>query len=170
MKIGVISDTHNQMNLIRKALQTFKDEKVGMIIHAGDMDLASVLEEFKEAEVPIRMVLGNIDQEPELFLEKARSLGLDFTLNAFLNFEFGGKNFYVFHGNVLGKLSNVIEILVKSKKYDVIVYGHTHAPKREIRDKVLVLNPGSLEPLSAGVEPSVAIYDTTTGKARIIAV
>ena len=168
MKIGIISDTHNQISLIQKALGVFKDEKVEMIIHAGDMDLANMLEEFKNIEAPIKMALGNIDQEPELFLEKAKNFGLDFVLNSFLDFNINGKSFYVFHGNVLGNLSNVIDILVSSKKYDVVIHGHTHRPRNEIIDGVLVLNPGSLQPLSVGVKPSIAIYDTDTGEARIV--
>ena len=187
MKIGVIADTHNQIVLIKKALELFKKEKVEMIIHAGDMDLANTLEEFDGIEIPIKMALGNIDQEPEFFIERAHGLGLDFVLNAFLDFDVGDKpfdlaplhegrgsreqglrRFYVFHGNVRGKLSDVIDILIASKKYDVIIHGHTHRPMTEIRNDVLILNPGSLQPLSVGIRPSVAIYDVGTGRAEIV--
>lgn len=211
MKIGIISDTHNQISLIRKALGIFKNEKVGIIIHVGDMDMASTLEEFKAMELPVKMVIGNIDEEPERFIEKAKRLNIDFFLNSFIdidaeidatktdaevnaekinaeidateidaetNAEAGadadaerghrGRRIYVFHGNVRGRLDDVINTLVKSKKYDVIIYGHTHVPKQEVTRGVLVLNPGSLEPLVVGVKPSVAIYDVDIGKARII--
>lgn len=185
MKIGIISDTHNNTLLIRKALAVFKNERVEMIIHAGDMDMASILEEFKGVGVPLKMVIGNIDEEPERFLEKARVLRIDFYLSAFLDFRLDGRSFYVFHGNVRGKLSEVIKILVNSGKYEVIIHGHTHAAKNEVWDVsvpsissgrgslgpsggALILNPGSLKPLAAGIASSVAVYDIGAGKARII--
>ncbi len=188
MKIGIISDTHNQIDLIRKALEIFKKENVGMIIHAGDVDLASALEVFAEAELPIKMAIGNMDEEPERYLEKAKVLGLDFFMNSFLainvdinvdndvevNVETGAgasageegrgrgaRRIYVFHGKVLGKLDEVINILAQSKKYDLVVYGHTHQPKIEKIGGILILNPGSLQPLVFGMKPSVAVYDAS---------
>lgn len=168
MKIGVISDTHNQIELIKKALDVFKKQGVGMIIHAGDLDLASTLDEFKNARVPIKMVIGNIDEEPERFVERAEALGIDFEMNSFLNFEIDGKRLFVFHGNVLGKLDEVIKILGASKKYDVIIHGHTHVPRNERVGDVLVLNPGALKPMISGVKSSVVVYDVSEGKAEFI--
>lgn len=174
MKIGIISDTHNQINLIKKALEIFKKENVEMIIHAGDADLASALEVFAGAELPIKMAIGNMDEEPERYLEKAKALGLDFFMNSFLAIdvenEHKARRIYVFHGKVLGSLNEAIDILAQSKKYDLIVYGHTHQPKIEKICGTLILNPGSLQPLVFGMKPSVAVYDATSGEARILAV
>lgn len=174
MKIGIISDTHNQIDLMRKALEIFKKENVGMIIHAGDVDLASALEVFAEAELPIKMAIGNMDEEPERYLEKAKALGLDFFMNSFLAIDIENeqraRRIYVFHGKVLGKLDEVINILAQSKKYDLIVYGHTHQPKVEKIGGTLILNPGSLQPLIFGIKPSVAVYDAASGEARVLVV
>jgi len=186
MKLGIISDTHNQKELIKKALEVFRNERVEMIIHAGDMDLTSTLDEFKDISVPLKMAIGNIDEEPERFPERAKKFGLDFEINSFLNLEIRrekgadkaagargreGKKalrFFVFHGNVLGKLDDVIKTLVESRRYDVIIHGHTHKPRNEEINGVRILNPGSLDPISAGVKPSVMVYDVGVGEAEII--
>jgi len=36
MVIGIISDTHDHMDNIRKALKIFKEKNVKVILHAGD--------------------------------------------------------------------------------------------------------------------------------------
>ena len=36
MLIGVMSDTHDNVPLIEKAVALFNDRKVGFVIHAGD--------------------------------------------------------------------------------------------------------------------------------------
>ncbi|NQU78032.1 YfcE family phosphodiesterase [Candidatus Falkowbacteria bacterium] len=202
MKIGIISDTHNKKDLIKKALQVFKHEKVGMIIHAGDMDTAEMLFNFNDLGVPLRMAIGNVDEEPERFGEKARELGIDFEINTFLKLEVNGKRIFVFHGNVLGEREKVLNTMIQSGLYDVIIYGHSHKQSLSTRrlstsletprslrpssgsstrsprpldfargrseDGVLIFNPGSLEPLVAGVKPSVIIYNTETGEAKFV--
>ena len=68
MKIGLISDTHDDINNVQKAIEIFKEEKVSLIIHAGDFIFPGVIDEFKKLkdELPgIRIigVLGNNDGE-----------------------------------------------------------------------------------------------------------
>lgn len=168
MLIGVISDSHGEIEKIKKVLGIFEKMGVKMIIHAGDLDRAGHLELFKELALPIKMVIGNIDEEPERYLEKSKSLGLDFEMNTFLNIKVDNCRIFVFHGNVLGPLELVLDKFIDSKLYDVVVYGHTHKKRNENKNGVLLLNPGSLQPIGLGIKESVAVYDTDTNKAEII--
>ena len=36
MRIGVISDTHDNLLMIKKAVEVFNRHGVGMVVHAGD--------------------------------------------------------------------------------------------------------------------------------------
>ncbi|MBU4332092.1 YfcE family phosphodiesterase [Patescibacteria group bacterium] len=170
MKLGVISDTHGEIEKIKKVLEIFKKRSVEMIIHAGDMDRVRNLEVFQGIGVPLKMAIGNIDEEPVLYPPKAKELGLDFEMNSFLNVEAGERRLFLFHGNVLGGLEQVFDTLITSRKYDVIIYGHTHKPRNEYKDNVLILNPGSLQSIQLGIKDSAAVYDTETNKAKIIEV
>ncbi|NIO23209.1 MAG: YfcE family phosphodiesterase, partial [Candidatus Aenigmarchaeota archaeon] len=37
MKIGIMSDTHDQTRRVRKAVDIFNKEKVELVIHCGDI-------------------------------------------------------------------------------------------------------------------------------------
>ena len=48
MKIGIISDTHNNIALTKKAIEIFGEKDVEFIIHAGDLTSPKMLELFKQ--------------------------------------------------------------------------------------------------------------------------
>ncbi len=43
MLVGVISDTHNRIENVRKIISLFNKEKVGAVIHTGDITKAETL-------------------------------------------------------------------------------------------------------------------------------
>ena len=47
MKIGIISDSHDDVDNVNKAITIFEEEKVGAIIHAGDIISPPIIKEFK---------------------------------------------------------------------------------------------------------------------------
>ena len=46
MKIGLISDTHDNIQNIRKAISLFNDKNVSFVIHAGDIVSPEAVEAF----------------------------------------------------------------------------------------------------------------------------
>ena len=48
MKIGIISDTHDDIHNVQNAIEIFREEKVDWIIHAGDFIFPGVIDEFKK--------------------------------------------------------------------------------------------------------------------------
>ena len=63
MLIGVISDTHipyRATNIPKKVFEEFKD--VDLILHAGDIEELSVLDELKKI-APVKAVNGNCDYQ-----------------------------------------------------------------------------------------------------------
>ena len=47
MKIGIISDTHDDIINTNKAIDVFKENNVSVVIHAGDFVAPPVVSEFK---------------------------------------------------------------------------------------------------------------------------
>jgi uncharacterized protein len=122
--IGVISDTHG---LLRpEAVAALRGSEC--IIHAGDVGAREILDELR-AIAPMTAVRGNID--------KGASAG---KLPESDVVEVGGVLIYVLHD--LAQL----DLNPEAAGFRVVVYGHSHVPKQEMRNGVLYFNPGSAGP------------------------
>lgn len=142
MRIGVVADSHGVVpDGVRAALAG-----VDHILHAGDLENLQVLVEL-ELIAPVTAVRGNCDAEAPL----AR---LPRVASALL----GGARFIVAH-----KQHAALSALEAEKSpVAVVVTGHTHRPKVEMRDGVLWVNPGSTT-YERGSGHSVAIVTVRGG-------
>jgi putative phosphoesterase len=63
-KIGIISDTHDDIVNVRKALEIFRNYKIKYVIHAGDYIFPGIVKEFgKLKEATFIGVFGNNEGE-----------------------------------------------------------------------------------------------------------
>lgn len=132
MKIGIISDSHDNLTMIRKAVQVFNEKAVDMVIHAGDFVAPFSLVPLDELKCEYLGVFGNNDGEK--FGLSKRSKGKIFFPPH--NIELNGKKILVLHEPY------EIVSLTKSQVYDIIIYGHTHNHVIEKHEKTMVINPG----------------------------
>lgn len=163
-KIGVLSDTHDQGDLIRKAVAHFNNEKVEWVFHCGDWVSPFILYFFQGLKAPLRGVFGNNDGDKFRHLAFKNKWGIDLEYEErFLEIEIDSRRIAIFHGDYPG----LVDALVTCGKYDAIFHGHTHQRVNEHIGKTLSLNPGSLmKETSATVQgASIAIYDTKTNTA-----
>lgn len=77
MKIGVISNTHDNLPAIEEAVKIFNSVEVGLIIHAGDRNAPFSPTKFAAAKAKIVGVLGNVDGERDYLKVKAKELGIE---------------------------------------------------------------------------------------------
>jgi putative phosphoesterase len=124
---------------------------VDVILHAGDVGGAHVLEELARV-APVRAVSGNVD---------ALTSGLPATLEL----EVGGLTVHVSHGHELGVPRPTG--LVQRYGADIIVYGHTHRALVEWVGRQLVVNPGAAGPARFHLVPSVAWLRIAGGEADV---
>jgi len=159
MKIGIISDTHENMPKIRRAVDLFNRRKVGAVLHAGDLISPITAKEFSRLKAPLIGVFGNNDGDRLFLRERFKKIG---TLHA-RKFEgvLGGKKFLLIHE------PDMLEALAASGRYDVIVYGHTHRPEIARRGATLVINPGEASGWITG-KCTMAVLDTETMKAELV--
>ncbi len=136
MLVGLVSDTHG---LLRPEV-TAALSGVSMILHAGDVGGAWILDELRRI-APVHAVYGNVDLP-----------GPD--LGAAVDLELEGVRVHVSHGHELGSPSP--EKLLARYAADVIVYGHTHTALIERAGNRLVVNPGAAGPRRFNLQPSVA--------------
>ena len=132
MLIGLISDTHipDRARVIpEKVLTTFKD--VDLIIHAGDLTTTRVIDELEEI-APVIAIQGNMDRVAGLKLPNAKVI------------EAEGVKIGIVHGEVYPR-GDTQQLLYLARQLDanILVSGHSHQPKIEQVEDVLLLNPGS---------------------------
>ena len=135
--IGIISDTHENEEAIKKAVEIFKQTNVEFAVHCGDIICPPMLEHFKGLKM--KFVYGNNDGERAGLNSKSKDLGWGKVADE-KEFECNGKKFYVYHGTKKERL----DAAIKSNKYDYILTGHTHIKRDERIGKTRVINPGAL--------------------------
>jgi putative phosphoesterase len=168
MKIGIISDTHDDIENVRNAIKIFNEKDVQYVIHAGDYVFPGIVLEFKRLNAKLIGVLGNNDGEKGLLLKAFLEIGGE------LKGELGEMHvddikIGIYHGTS----AEIKRRLVESGRYNIIVCGHTHKREPPGVEKgnfhkdvlTLVLNPGTghkkIESLAeAFVEGGVIILDT----------
>jgi hypothetical protein len=124
MLIGVISDTHG---LLRpEALAALRG--VEHILHAGDVGDIAILDALREI-APVTAIRGNVDVE-----------GACAELPATDVVELGGQLFYLVHS------VHDLDINPKAAGVAMVVSGHSHKPKVEVKDGVVYFNPGGAGP------------------------
>ncbi|HDZ35334.1 MAG TPA: metallophosphoesterase [Thermococcus sp.] len=157
MLIGIMSDTHDNLPAIAKAVELFNERNVELVIHAGDYVAPFVAGELKKLKAPLKGVFGNNDGERK---------GLHETIGIYdeiLEIEADGMKIAVTHGTD----ERVVRALARSRLYDVVVVGHTH--RYEIREegRTILVNPGEVCGYVTGVK-SVALLDTRRREVQII--
>lgn len=65
MKVGIISDTHDDIENVQEAIQIFNKNKVDCVIHAGDYVFPGIVKEFKNLNTKFIGILGNNDGEKD---------------------------------------------------------------------------------------------------------
>jgi uncharacterized protein len=156
MRIGILSDSHDNMPAIAKAVGVFNDMEVAHVLHAGDLVSPFVSIPLKELNMDFTAVFGNNDGErvglANVF--KGRIHRPPFAL------EIAGKKVLLMHE------PDTLGALVASGHFDAIVYGHTHEPDIRI-GRTLVVNPGECAGWLKG-RRTIAIWDLESGEAEIM--
>lgn len=158
MKIGIISDTHDHLDNLRKAMEVFKNEEVSYLIHCGDFVAPFTLPILSQLGVPFLGVFGNNDGERLLLRERSKDFGEIKVHPAFLELE--GRKLVIMHEPALQSA------LANSGEYDAVLVGHTHKPEI-IEGKCLIINPGEACGWLTG-KATVAILDLIAMKARLV--
>lgn len=142
--VGVISDTHGLLRA--EAVAALRE--ADFIVHAGDVGTPEILEELR-AIAPVTAVCGNVDGG-----SWARRLPKTEVL------EVEGISIYVLH------ILDQLDLKPEAAGMSVVVYGHSHMPKQEMKHGVLYFNPGSAGPRRFHLPVSVGRLIVEEGRVR----
>ncbi len=159
MRLCVISDTHIADRAAQLPRRLVDDIRAAdRLIHAGDFTSVKAYETIRKLSKKMTAVRGNMD-------ETALAERLERTAT----FRAGKFKVGVIHG--YGKAERILDNIQKDfdASYDLVVFGHAHAPCLKKIGETLFFNPGS--PMDTIFAPynSYGLIDIgTTITARII--
>jgi len=154
VKIGIISDTHGQVDLALAAAREFIFRGIEAVVHCGDVGSEMVLTEmaalFQAIDIPLYVVLGNTDCHTDL---KSYPSGIGVNLlGRFGELDLAGRKIAVLHSDDETKLMEAVE----SQNYDYVLFGHTHVCHDKKHARTRMVNPGAA---GRGMHPSCAVLD-----------
>ncbi len=137
--LGVISDTHDDVEAIQCALKIFEEFGVERIIHCGDVTSTEVLGYFRG--IPTDFALGNCDQiRRNDLIQEIESIGATWH-EIEGKIEWRNKRVYFTHGD----RNDLLDAAKYSGEWDLVCFGHTHQFENELYENTRVLNPGTLQ-------------------------
>ena len=157
MILGLLSDTHDRLPLINRAVKRLNELNVELVLHAGDYISPFIASSFKQLKVPLIGVFGNNDGDKGLLKKKFAEFGAD------IRRRFA----FVVVDGLHGDQTELMRSLLELESHDVMVSGHTHAPKTYRKGRTLVINPGEACGILSG-KPTISILDTETLDVKII--
>ena len=161
MKIGVVSDTHNNLKNIEIIINLFNEIKVPIVIHTGDISNANTLEQFSKLNSKLIGVYGNNDRN-ELGLEEVAQKNKFQFQDPPRKLSLLDKEIVIFH-----EPDKIDQILSENKLIDVVLYGHTHRYENNTKNGVLFFNPGESAGMQIGSN-AIGILDLKNMEAKRI--
>ncbi len=173
MRLGIISDTHGNIDAWNRAVEFF--DGADLVIHAGDVlyhpprlgrtegyDIPAFVEALNGSKTPIVIAQGNCD--PQVYEEL-----LEMPVQSpYALVEFDGVRIVANHGHLLSR--DAMLDLARRYRATYFVSGHTHVPDLDSYGDVVLMNPGS--PAISKIEidgmPAPSVGLITADGARII--
>ncbi|MEM3506148.1 MAG: metallophosphoesterase [Candidatus Bathyarchaeia archaeon] len=162
MKVGLISDSHDNIPMIDKAINELNRLNLEIVLHSGDFIAPFAVARFKSLKNKLIGVYGNNDGDKALIKQKFNEFGMEIR-GYFAEIKIEGLKLALLHGHE----KELLDSLINSQAYEFIVYGHTHKVKIEHLGKTLIINPGELCGYLSG-KSTIGVLNTKTKEVRII--
>ncbi|WP_425399326.1 YfcE family phosphodiesterase [Aeoliella sp.] len=137
MVIGVLSDTHDQLDRTERAVSLLQCNQAELLVHCGDITTRPIIEAC--SRLPFYFVFGNhdCDMVPEL-MQAAEEFDAN-CLEWGGTFEVSGSRIGVTHGHLRSDLRSVL-----ASDPELLLTGHFHERADWIEGQVRRVCPGSL--------------------------
>ncbi|MFH1722140.1 MAG: metallophosphoesterase [Candidatus Altiarchaeota archaeon] len=161
-EIGIFSDSHDNLEAIRKAVDYFNNQKVELVIHAGDLVSPFAVSELAKLNMPLKIIFGNNEGSRQWIRDRLQE-DMKTDISDFIELEIEARKIAVYHGTI----AKITESLLKSAEYDLVVTGHTHEQLIEKAGDTVHVNPGETCGYLTGKQ-TVAKFDPNSMKAEIV--
>ncbi|MDQ0161153.1 metallophosphoesterase family protein [Bacillus alveayuensis] len=149
MKVLIISDSHGNIESLKKIKERHQDE-VEAMIHCGDSELQVGC----EALLDMLVVRGNCD--------------FDSFPNEIIQ-DIGSLRFFVTHGHLYSVKSTLMKLKYRAIEAgaNIVCFGHSHILGAEMVEGILFINPGSISFPRMRKEKTYVILQIDNGQANV---
>jgi len=158
MRIGIMSDTHDCLPMIAKAVDAIRQADVEHVLHAGDFIAPFAVKALAGLGAPIIGVFGNNDGERAGV--KAAFDGIGEVRTGPTVVELAERRI------LLGHEPSAVRRRGRDGDFDLWVYGHTHEAE-VTRNTTLTVNPGEVCGYLSG-RGTLAVVDLESMEAELI--
>ena len=161
MRIGIVSDTHNNLPNVQRIVELFNAAGVSKVVHTGDITQPKTLDCLAGLQMPLYAVYGNNDEGEREALATAAQRHNFVLTDPPLWLDWASRRILVVHDPC--DLKQIPDI----DAGDIILHGHTHRLRIEQQGTGLIFNPGEC----AGMVPggnSIGVLDLTSLQPQII--
>ena len=159
MKVAIISDTHDHLENVERAIGEINTLDVGALFHCGDIVSPFVIDRLAKFNGPVHVVFGNNEGDRYMIAGVAAK--------KFPNVKLYGEVGFVETDSGEVAFTHRPEFahgLACTQKYVAVFNGHTHRMKIEKIGRTWLINPGELMGLLE--PPGWIVFDLATGENR----
>jgi len=160
MRVAILSDSHDNLPNLKRALSFIVKQKIKILLHCGDVCKPETVRELeKNFNGRIYIAMGNVDlgfyhQKLKKGRSKKTRIFEDFGKIRVNNLKIA----FCHNPDLARRLS-------RTKKYDFVFYGHSHKPFLEKTNNCFLANPGNIE--GTFYKSTFAILDTKEKKLEL---
>ncbi len=152
MKIAILSDSHDNIWNLDRALNAVNQAKCDTLLHCGDLVAPFIVTMMAQAfGGQLHIVVGNNDGDGRLQQQVAAGFPHVTLHGLYAELEIGGRQIALIHYPEPARRIAQCGIL------DLVCYGHDHQPHCERIGECLLVNPG--EVMGRNGAPSWGLYD-----------
>jgi putative phosphoesterase len=158
-----MSDTHDNLPLVDQAIARLNRENVELVLHAGDYVAPFTVARLKKLKTRLIGVYGNNDGDHELLMKRFSEIETAEIRGRFAEVMTDGVRIALLHGEE----EDLLQSLIRTGHYDVVVHGHTHEAATYRHGQTVVINPGEVCGYLSS-RSTLALFDTTKQETQIV--
>jgi uncharacterized protein len=163
MKIAILSDSHDHIWNLEKALDAVNAQGADVLLHCGDLVAPFIIAQIAEAFAgPIHILEGNNDGDGRLQQQVASKFRQVTLHGIYAELAVGSRRIAMIH------YPEPARRIAQSGHFDLVCYGHNHLQNWEQIGDCYLVNPG--EVMGRFGAPSWGLYDCETHKYRFQAI
>jgi uncharacterized protein len=160
MRLGILSDTHDELVRTRLAVRILRDTGAEALVHCGDLASPPIVEAL--AVLPAWFVFGNHDSDMVPALQGAAAEFGPVCLGWGGVIELSGRRLGVAHGHMTTDVRRVL-----AEQPEFLLSGHSHVPSDAVVGGVRRINPGALHRADGF---TAAVLDLESGELQVLPV